>query len=468
VTQTSPDTPPVDPLPPPITQIVPPIKDVVTTPPIVLASLVLPTGPAGAVSTGPAATGPVPGKPSFIPPPLPSRPTAGPNGETSSSIPPLGERRFFQNQVLLQLELNVADAELNLIAQQLGVRIITNETLTSLGRRVVRLELPAGMTVRDAIRRLEANRLVSVAAPIYQFRLVQGAAAAASRGDPAQYVMGKLHLPQAHAIASGKGITIALIDSAVDKRHTELQGTISEELDTLNVTEGLPSHGTEMAGAIVSRDRLLGVAPGAKIMTVRAFGEASNSAEGTSLSIVKGIDWAVSRGARVINMSFAGPRDPSLERALKMAHDKGVVLIAAAGNAGPKSPPLYPGADPHVIAVTATDARDQQFRGANQGTQLSIAAPGVDILAPAPAETYRMSTGTSIATAHISGVVALMLERDPTMKPDDVRKILEATAIDLGAKGKDRLYGWGLVDPPRALEAVAARLKSSDAAPKSR
>ena len=79
-----------------------------------------------------------------------------------------------------------------------------------------------------------------------------------------------------------------------------------------------------------------------------------------------------------------------------------------------------------------------------------------------------MSTGTSIATAHVSGVVALMLERDPTLKPDDVRKILESTATDLGAKGKDKQFGWGLVDPPRALEAVAARLKSSDAAPKSR
>jgi subtilisin family serine protease len=216
------------------------------------------------------------------------------------------------------------------------------------------------------------------------------------------------------------------------------------------------------------RWRALGVAPGAKILAVRAFGEANNTSEGTTLSIVKGIDWAVSAGARVINMSFAGPRDPSLERALKAAHDKGVVLIAAAGNAGPKSPPLYPGADPSVIAVTATDARDQQFRGANQGPQLSVAAPGVEILAPSPAGSYRMSTGTSIATAHVSGVVALMLERDPTMKPDDVRKILEATAIDLGPKGKDRQFGWGLVDPPKALEAVAARLKSSDASPKSR
>jgi subtilisin family serine protease len=382
-------------------------------------------------------------------------------------LPPLGEKRFDQNHVLLQLGLNIPDAELTRIAQQLGLRIITSDTLTTLGRKVIVLELPPGMSVRDAIRRLEANRLVSVAAPDYHFHLMQ-AAAAISKGDPAQYLLGKLHLEQAHAIATGKGITIALIDSEVDKRHTELQGTISEELDTLGVNEPLPSHGTEMAGAIVSHDRLLGVAPGAKILAVRAFGESNSTAQGTTLSILKGIEWAESQGARIINMSFAGPRDPSLERAFKAAHDKGIVLIAAAGNAGPKSPPLYPGADPNVIAVTATDARDRVFRGANQGPQLSVAAPGVDIIAPAPAGGYQMSTGTSIATAHVSGVVALMLERDPTLKPDDVRKILESTATNLGPKGKNGQFGWGLVNPPKALEAVAAQIKSSDASSKKR
>ena len=75
------------------------------------------------------------------------------------------------------------------------------------------------------------------------------------------------------------------------------------------------------------------------------------------------VDWSVREGARIINMSFAGPKDPSLERVLKLAYDKGIVLIAAAGNAGAKSPPLYPGADPNVIAVTATDAEDA-IRGA--------------------------------------------------------------------------------------------------------
>ena len=470
-TPTPPPASVLTPLPPPITQITQitsPVNNVVTIPPPILASLTPPSSPAASPPTGTGSyANATPGTPTFIPPPLPGRSIPGPNGETRSSVPPPGENRFFQNQVLLQLGLDIPDAELTRIAQQLGLRIITSDTLTTLGRKVIRLELPSGMSVRDAIRRLEANRLVSVAAPIYQFHLMQ-AAGATSKGDAAQYMLGALHLDKAHAIATGKGITIALIDSEVDKQHTELQGTISEELDTLGVNEPLPSHGTEMAGAIVSHDRLMGVAPGAKILVVRAFGESNSTVQGTTLSILKGIEWAESQGARIINMSFAGPRDPSLERAFKAAHDKGIVLIAAAGNAGPKSPPLYPGADSNVIAVTATDARDRVFRGANQGPQLSVAAPGVDIIAPAPAGGYQMSTGTSIATAHVSGVVSLMLERDPTLKPDDVRKILESTASNLGSKGKNGQFGWGLVNPPKALEAVAAQIKSSDASSKNR
>jgi subtilase family protein len=217
-----------------------------------------------------------------------------------------------------------------------------------------------------------------------------------------------------------------------------------------------------MAGAIASRDRLLGVAPEARIIAVRAFGESNNTAEGTSLGIIKGVEWAMSQNARIINMSFAGPRDPALERALKIAYDKGMIMVGAAGNAGPKSPPLYPGADPHVISVTATDVKDRGFRGANQGPQLSVAAPGVEVLAPAPEENYQMSTGTSIATAHVSGVVALMLERNPRLTPTEVRRILEETATDLGPKGKDAQFGWGLVNPQKALEAAEARIKSSE------
>ena len=163
------------------------------------------------------------------------------------------------------------------------------------------------------------------------------------------------------------------------------------------------------------------------------------------------LEWASSKGVRVINMSFAGPRDPSLERALKAAHDKGIVLIAAAGNAGPQSPPLYPAADPHVIAVTATDKDDKLFPGANRGRYLAVAAPGVEIIALAPDDKIQFSTGTSIAAAHVSGIAALLLEHDPSLKPSDIRAALIATAKQLGPPKPDSDFGAGLVSAYRAV-----------------
>jgi subtilisin family serine protease len=392
------------------------------------------------------------------------RAVIGPDGENTSSVPPPGETRFKPDRVLLQVKLDLSPEQLNQVMQELGLQVLGSQTLASLGRAVLQLRITDGRSVADIIRALEAKSVVAVASPEYEYTLVQ-ATAGVRRGDPAQYVLGKFGLAEAHRRASGKGVTIAVIDSEVDKNHTELDGAITEELDTLGVKETPHPHGTAMAGAIVSRDRLLGVAPDARIMAVRAFSEAASTYEGTSFNILKGIEWAVSQGARVVNMSFAGPRDPSLERALKAARAKGVVLVAAAGNAGPKSAPLYPAADPNVIAVTAVDSQDRVFGGATQGRQVSVSAPGVDILAPAPDKTYQMTTGTSIATAHVSGVVALMLERDSSLTPDEVRRILEATAIDLGPKGKDNQFGWGLVNPQKALEAVAARRKTSEALP---
>ena len=185
----------------------------------------------------------------------------------------------------------------------------------------------------------------------------------------------------------------------------------------------------------------------------------------------KRIDWSESKGNVSIYYNptggFGTPTDFTVGNGrvvLDSPNQLTAYMVGAAGNAGPKSPPLYPGADPHVISVTATDVKDRGFRGANQGPQLSVAAPGVEVLAPAPEENYQMSTGTSIATAHVSGVVALMLERNPRLTPAEVRRILEETATDLGPKGKDAQFGWGLVNPQKALQAAEARIKSSDAA----
>jgi subtilisin family serine protease len=130
-------------------------------------------------------------------------------------------------------------------------------------------------------------------------------------------------------------------------------------------------------------------------------------------------------------------------------------MVAAAGNAGAKSPPLYPAANRNVIAVSATDAQDRLFAASNRGGHIAVSAPGVDIFLPAPDEKYQITSGTSFSAAYISGLVALLLERNPALKPAEVRAILMKTARDLGVPGRDDLFGAGEADAYAAVSAVA-------------
>jgi subtilisin family serine protease len=277
------------------------------------------------------------------------------------------------------------------------------------------------------------------------------------KGDPAQYILEKLKISDVHRMVKGTNVPIAVIDSEIDAAHPDLEGMIAQRFSAVGAPEKPHSHGTGMAGAIASHQRLLGTAPGARLLAVHAFSTVAATAESTTFNILKGIDWSVRQGARIINMSFAGPKDPSLKSALKAAYDKGIVLIAAAGNAGPKSPPLYPGADPNVIAVTATDVDDKLFTGANRGKYISVAAPGVDILVPAPEGDYQITTGTSVAAAEVSGIVALLLERNPKLTPADIRRILTTSAKRLGPGQRDDNFGSGLIDPLQALQLADPR-----------
>src|SRR3954462_6992665 len=136
-------------------------------------------------------------------------------------------------------------------------------------------------------------------------------------------------------------------------------------------------------------------------------------------------------------MSFAGPYDPMLALAMKRASEKGAVLIAAVGNAGPKSPPRYPAADPRVIGVTAVDENDELVQGANVGAQVAVAAPGVDVMVPAPSDAYQLTTGTSVAAAHVSGIAALLIERHPNVDAATVLEVLTASATKLGTDKRD-------------------------------
>ncbi len=110
-----------------------------------------------------------------------------------------------------------------------------------------------------------------------------------------------------------------------------------------------------------------------------------------------------------------------------------------------------------MIAVTATDVDDKLFTGANRGSYISVAAPGVDILVPAPDNAYQLTTGTSVAAAEVSGIVALLLERNPKLTPADIRRILTASARRLGPGERDDNFGAGLIDPLKALQLADPR-----------
>ena len=395
---------------------------------------------------------------SIDPPPSPPR-QAG--GGTSGGTTVQALRRGFDlpgagapildNECILDIPANVSTATLDAIAARHAMTRLETVDIRLTGRRLHRWRLDGGGSVADMIRAVSRSE-PSVAGMQAQFLFSLAQTPPAQiNGD--QYAPEKLNLPEAHRLATGNRVLIAVIDSEVDASHPDLAGAVTAKFDATD-KERPHAHGTGMAGAIAGRRTVLGTAPQVGLLTVNAFTTSTREAEGTTFSILKGLDWAATQGARIVNMSFAGPADPRLQDALAKANKKGIVLIAAAGNAGPNSPPLFPAADPNVIAVTATDIDDGLFRGANRGKHIAVSAPGVEVLVPAPNGAYQFTTGTSVAAAEVSGIAALLIERNPALKPADVRRILTSTAKDLGPKGHDSSFGSGLVNALRAVTAA--------------
>jgi hypothetical protein len=393
---------------------------------------------------------------------MPVRPLPGERNFTG--VPPVAENRFINTEMVCQWGPDITQAGVEQIAREHNLTILDVQRSALAGGTLVHFRIGGNRAARDVVRAMEAERIISQ--PNYVYEAVQAPAAAESSAAASeQYVANKLRLAEVHKIATGKDVLIAVIDSEIDKKHPELANAIAEEFDAVGQPEKPHSHGTGMAGAIVSQSRLMGIAPGARALAVHAFSmSAQQSPQATTRHIIAGLEWALNKGARIINMSFAGPYDPMLALAMKKASEKGVILIAAVGNAGPKSPPLYPGANPHVIGVTATDESDQLYKGANVGAQVAVAAPGVDVMVPAPAEAYQLTTGTSVAAAHVSGVAALLLERHPTVDAATVLEVLTASATKLGTDKRDDRFGWGLIDPLAALAELDARLADTKVA----
>ncbi|MDP1585936.1 MAG: S8 family serine peptidase [Bradyrhizobium sp.] len=358
------------------------------------------------------------------------------------------------NELVAEIDGSLSDAQADALARRHGLVRLQSQNFPLVGATIGLFRITDRRPVEKVRRAFAAEAGVRSVQLNFRYWLARNQDSAQIAGDPAQYALAKLRLPQAHTLVSGANVTIAVIDSGIDDKHPELANSVADNFDALGSKEGPHVHGTGIAGAIVSHARLLGSAPQARILGIRAFGSAAKGAESTTFVILKALNYAVLHGAQIVNMSFAGPKDPLIERGIGATAARGIVMVAASGNAGAKSPPLYPAANANVIAVSATDAKDKLFAASNRGDHIAVAAPGVDIFLPAPDGKYQMTSGTSFSAAYISGLAALMLERNPALKPGEVRAILMRTARDLGSPGRDDQFGAGAADAFAAVSAI--------------
>jgi len=286
-----------------------------------------------------------------------------------------------------------------------------------------------------------------------------------------QWSLDLAEVPKAWELgATGKGIIIAVIDTGVDLNHPDLKNNLVSGYNAITEVEGFKSaqddngHGTHVAGIVAAdgrnnpETRVYGVAYQASIMPVKAM---DSDGEGADDIISEGIVWAADHKAKIINLSVgSNDQDDVLRTATQYAIDKGCLVVAAAGNVEDQgtSGISYPAADSGVMAITATDSKDQVADFSLTGPQATLAAPGVDIYSAYwtnKGSGYTTADGTSMASPFVAGVAALVWGQHPDWTARQVRVALENSALDLGTVGKDPSYGYGRVDAYWAVRFAA-------------
>jgi subtilisin family serine protease len=242
-------------------------------------------------------------------------------------------------------------------------------------------------------------------------------------------------------------LRIGMIDSGVDTTHPSLSHTRIQSRAFVGEGARLPEfHGTAIA-SILAADApdYRGLAPKAEVYAAAVFEQDQERGEiASTVSLVRALDWLISSGVDVVNVSLAGPPNRLLEAALRRAAEREVMVLAAAGNGGPAAQPMYPAAYDMVVAVTAVDSGGQVFRLANRGSYLDLAAPGVGLVHARAGGGYTASSGTSFAVPFAAAAAARLRHLQPGQ---DVLQLLLRSAEDLGPPGRDEIYGYGLLRP---------------------
>ncbi|MGD2250862.1 MAG: S8 family peptidase [Candidatus Methanofastidiosia archaeon] len=271
----------------------------------------------------------------------------------------------------------------------------------------------------------------------------------------------RIDADKAWRYSTGKEVRVGIIDTGIDRDHPDLRRNIKGGINTIAPSPQYPDpedfdddhgHGTHCAGIIGAVNNsigVVGVAPDCFLYGIKAF---DSSGSAYTSDCIEGIEWCIEHEMQVISMSWGSyDSDDALEEMCKIAWDRGIILVAAAGNEGYYLPDLYPAGYETVMAISATDINDNIAPWSNYGEEIELAAPGVNILSTYMGGGYALMSGTSMACPHVSGTAALVFAMHPEWNNLRVRKVLQKTAEDLGPPGWDPYYGFGLVDAERAV-----------------
>jgi subtilisin family serine protease len=232
---------------------------------------------------------------------------------------------------------------------------------------------------------------------------------------------------------------IAMLDTGVEPRHPSLAGIKVRQRAFAAETVTPAAHGSAVASLMFGQEN------GASQLYVADVFGGSGGKAGAATVVIRGLEWLAATGASVINISLAGPSNPVVEAIIAKMSRSGTVIVAAVGNDGPAAPPAYPAAQPEVVAVTAVDSSDKIYRYAVRGRHVAFAAAGVLVTAAAPQGGYARVTGTSFAAPVVAGRIARMMAASPNTDGREVVRRLQSSAVDLGAPGRDAVFGYGVI-----------------------
>lgn len=334
-----------------------------------------------------------------------------------SALPIVHGANLVSDQHVIVTAPIVGDEEAVLQAENLAnlvsADVVAVWPLAAIGEICYVLRLPARVS-SVALETLSLNPDVRSAQPMGEFEVLS-----ADYTDELVQIQENLkamNVFAAHAYSKGSSVKLALIDSAVDARHPDLNEQMIVTKDMVDPAPGefvAERHGTAMAGLIVADDQngkgMVGIAPNVELMALRAcWAHADNRELCNSFTLARAVNFAIVNGADVVNLSLGGPEDPLLARLIAAAEENGIVVVAAHG---PETEPWFPASELTVVAASEVVKSS------------ALTLPSRDVLSAIPGKRYDFFSGDSVASAQASGLVALLLSANPSLTPKEVRDI---------------------------------------------